>query len=73
MRDDRPLDPAMRIDMEPAGPAEEALAIDGEPAIEAFRFHFILAMCGTKHGFCGPKAQVPTCNGDTHGCTLASC
>lgn len=51
VRDHRPLGPRMRIDMEVAGPAVEALAIDGEPAFEPFGYHFIPELWRTKHAF----------------------
>ena len=44
MRDDGALGSAIRVDMEAAGAAIEALAIDREPGVESLGSHFFLAV-----------------------------
>jgi hypothetical protein len=43
--DDGPLGPAIRVDVEPAGAAIEALPVDRQPCVESIGLHFFVR-CG---------------------------
>ena len=68
VRDDRALGAAIGVDVEAAWPAIEPLAIDRQPCLEAFGFHFFLWLRGTKHGFAS-SPPIPDCS--VSSCTRA--
>jgi hypothetical protein len=60
MGDDGPLGSAIRVDVEPAGAAIEALPVDREPCLVALGFHFFSRLWGTKHAFAGSALPFAT-------------